>query len=144
MDENKKKAQDFGSMFSKKQFRINRVPIDSRPQNNRWGATRNNGVSDHEFTIEEIERIIRGGDLNNIRELSRYYYRTNSQYRNNIDFLACLPLYDTIVTPIFDTTGKGSKTQIIKAFYNACDFVEKLDVKNTFTRITREWIKTGI
>ena len=144
MDENKKKAQDFGSMFSKKQFRINRVPIDSRPQNNRWGATRNNGVSDHDFTIEEIERIIRGGDLNNIRELSRYYYRTNSQYRNNIDFLACLPLYDTIVTPIFDTTGKGSKTQIIKAFYNACDFVERLDVKNTFTRITREWIKTGI
>jgi len=79
-----------------------------------------------------------------LRELSRYYYRTNSQYRNNIDLLACLPLYETMVTPIFEAGSKGSKTQIIKAFYNACNFVEKLDVKNTFTRITREWIKSGI
>jgi len=48
-----------------------------------------------------------------------------------------------MVTPVFES-GKGSKTQIIKAFYNACDFVEKLDIKNTFMRITREWIKSGI
>ena len=130
-------------MFRKQQFKINRVPVDSRPQNNRWGNRSANGVSDHDFTIEEIESIIRSGDLNAIRELSRYYYRTNSQYRNNIDLLACLPLYETMVTPIFEA-GKGSKTQIIKAFYNACDFVEKLDIKNTFTRITREWIKSGI
>jgi hypothetical protein len=48
-----------------------------------------------------------------------------------------------MVTPVFES-GKGSKTQIVKAFYHACDFVEKLDIKNTFTEITREWIKTGI
>lgn len=142
--EEKKRVKDFASMFDKKQFKINRVPLDSRPQSTRWGGNRSNGVKSHDFTLDEIYEIIRGGDLNAIRELSRYYYRVNSRYRANIDYLASLPLYETVVTPIFNTTGKGSKTQIIKAFYNACDFIEKLDVKNAFMRITREWLKSGI
>ena len=41
-------------------------------------------------TDEEIEDIIRTGDLDSLRQLSRYYYRTNSEYRENIDFLAIL------------------------------------------------------
>jgi hypothetical protein len=48
-----------------------------------------------------------------------------------------------MVTPIYEL-GKGSKVQITKTFYNACDFVEKLDIKNSLTHITREWLKTGI
>ena len=54
-----------------------------------------------------------------------------------------MPLYDTVVIPQYEET-KGSKTQILKAFYSACEFVEKLDVPNTFARITTEWLKTGI
>ena len=143
-DKEQRKPYEFHSMFSKQQFKVNRVPIDSRPQGTRWGGNRTNSVKYRDFDLIEIQSIIRSGDLQSIRELSRYYYRTNGRYRANIDLLASLPLYDTMVTPIFDTSGKGSKTQIIKAFYNACNFVEKLDIKNTFTRITREWLKTGV
>ena len=136
-------SQDFKTMFAKPQFRINYVPIDSRERISRWGGYRANGVSYRDFTIEEIEEIIRSGEISAIRELSRYYYRTNGRYRNNINFLANLFLYDTLVTPIYEI-GKGSKAQITKAFYNACNFVEALDVKSTLARITREWLKTGI
>ena len=96
-----------------------------------------------DFTLEEIYSIIRSGDLEAARELSRYFYRTNGEYRNNIDFLAALPLYDTVVIPV-STMEKGSKAQILKAFDNACNFIEKLDVPNTFSRITKEWIKVGV
>jgi hypothetical protein len=78
----------------------NRAPLNERAYNNRWGYYRSNPVAD-DFTLDEILNIIRTGDLDSLRELSRYYYRTNSNYRNNIDFLAHLPLYDTIVIPIF-------------------------------------------
>jgi hypothetical protein len=61
-----------------------------------------------DFTLEEIEEIIRSGEISAIRELSRYFYRTNGRYRNNINFLANLFLYDTLVTPIYEI-GKGSK-----------------------------------
>lgn len=123
--------------------RLIKIPIDDRV-NSRYGINiRRNPVGSHDFSVEEIENIIRFGDLDSLRQLSRYYYRTNSEYRNNIDFLATLPFYDTIVTPIFEE-GKGSKAQIIKAFYNACYFVDKLDVKNTFIRITRAWLINGM
>lgn len=136
-------GQDFASMYQKSQFRINYVPMDSSERASRWGGSRIRGVSRRDFSLVEIEDIISSGDITAIRELSRYYYRTNARYRNNVDFLAALPLYDTIVTPIYDL-GKGSKAQIIKAFYSACSFVEALDVKNTLSRITREWLKTGV
>ena len=129
-------------MFKKAQYKIDYVPIDTRERTSRWGGHRLNSVR-KDFTLEEIEDIIRSGEISAIRELSRYFYRTNARYRNNIDFLAALPFYDTIVTPVYET-GKGSKTQMIKAFYNACEFVEALDVKNTLARITREWLKSGI
>ena len=124
--------------------RLIKIPIDDYRTNGRYGIdVRRNPVGAHDFSVEEIEDIIRFGDLDSIRQLSRYYYRTNSEYRNNIDFLATLFFYDTIVTPNFEE-GKGSKTQIIKAFYNACDFVDKLDVKNTFIRITKSWLINGM
>lgn len=135
--------KDFASMYKKTQYRINYIPLDSREHTSRWGGSRTNRVMDRDLTVEEIDNIIRSGEMSAIRELSRYYYRTNGRYRNSINFLANLFLYDTLVTPIYES-GKGSKTQIIKAFYNACSFVEALHVKSTLARITREWLKTGV
>ena len=137
-------SQDFTTMFAKPQFRINYIPIDSRERISRWGGQRRNSVANRDFTIEEIETIVRSGELSAIRELSRYYYRTNGRYRNAIEFLSNLFLYDTLVTPIYEVGGKGSKAQIIKAFYNACSFVEALNVKTLLSRITCEWLKSGI
>jgi len=95
------------------------------------------------FSLEEIERIIREGDISSLRELSRYYYRTNSIYKNNIDFLANLFLYDWCVTPVFKE-GEGSEKQIIKSFYAACHFIDNLNLPTTLSHITTEWLISGI
>ena len=118
-----------------------RTPISENSYRYKWGYRMGSSVA-NDFTLEQIEDIIRSGDLESLRNLSRYYYRTNGEYRNNIDFLAALPLYDTVVIPVF--SGGGSKTQIIKSFENACTFIEALDIPNTFNHITKEWLKTGI
>jgi len=97
---------------------------------------------ERQFTIDEIRRIIQSGDLNEQRTLSKFFYRTNSNYRNNIDFLAHLYLYDTIVIPVLE--DKGSKAQIMKAFYNSCAFVEKLDCRNLLGHITTVWLINGV
>ena len=128
-----------------KQFKLAvsraRAPLGLKSYNN-WGYYNSNPVAD-DFSLDEILNIIRSGDLSSLRELSRYYYRVNSSYRNNIDFLARLFLYYTVLIPVYQE-GKGSKNQIMKAFYNACDFVDKMDLPNTFIRITTEWLLTGI
>jgi hypothetical protein len=121
---------------------VRRAPVNERAYNSRWGYRTSDPVA-RDFDLDKILEIIRSGEIEELRELSRYFYRTNSRYRNNVDFLAHLPLYDTVIIPVYQE-GKGSKTQITKAFYNACNFVDKLDVPNTFSRITTEWIKNGI
>ena len=95
--------------FNKFKLKINntlrRFPINDRSY--RYGYSSADPVSD--FTLEEIQDIIKSGDIESIRLLSRYFYRVNSVYRNNIDFLAHMPLYDTVVIPQYEET-KGSKT----------------------------------
>ena len=123
------------------QLKIKRTPTNERSYS-RWGYYHSDPVRE-DFTIDEIKQIIRSGNLESLRQLSRYFYRTNSLYRNNIDFLSYMPTYDTVVIPVYQE-GKGSKAQITKAFYNACRFIDNLDVPNTFSRITKEWLKNGI
>ena len=143
MDENKPiEEKKIRYNFNDFKFKVvRRLPLNDRAYT-RWGYRNSEPVA-NDFELEEILEIIRSGDIDSIRELSRYFYRTNSVYRNNIDFLAHLPLYDTVIIPVYQE-GKGSKAQIIKAFYNACKFVDNLDVPNTFSRITTEWLKNGV
>ena len=136
------KPRDFSKVFKRAKKIYHRVPLNDRAYN-RWGYTIENRVSSgDDFTLEEINMIIRSGDLQSLRELSRYYYRTNSNYRNNIDFLAHLPLYEYMVFPIFD--NEGSRAQILKTFKNACSFVDHLDLANILAHITTEWLLNGI
>ena len=141
MEEKKPKYNftDFKRRISREHRPFSPLNIDSY---RRWGYNSTRVASD-DFTLEEIQTIIRSGDIEAARELSLYYYRTNSTYRNNIDFLAALPQYDTVVIPVSEHEH-GSKTQIIKSFDNACAFIENLDIPNTFNHITKEWLKTGV
>ena len=134
--------RNFSNLFKKSKKIYHRVPLNERSYN-RWGYVTNERVaSSEDFTLDEINAIIRSGDLQSLRELSRYYYRTNSTYRNNIDFLAHLPLYEYLVFPIFD--DEGSKVQILKTFKAACAFVDHLDLANILAHITTEWLLNGI
>ena len=141
--EQEQQTKGFDLFYKSKPYRVNYIPMDSRERTSRWGGQRNNGVDFENITLYQVKKIICSGEIKVIRELSRYFYRTSGIYRHTIDFLSNLSLYDTAIFPIFES-GKGSKAQITKAFYSACDFVEALDIKNTLSRITREWLKSGV
>ena len=60
----------------------------------RWGYRLSNAVRDS-FTLQEINDLIRSGEVEALISLSKFYYRTNGNYRNNINLLATL--HSTIV-----------------------------------------------
>lgn len=101
----------------------------------RWTTRLNNGVRDS-FSLEEIKEIIRSGDISAAIDLSKYYYRTNGNYRNNINLLATLPCYDTIITPIYDLDKKKDKKKIVSSFNKANAFIDDLNVPVTFAHIS--------
>lgn len=109
----------------------------------RYSAHRNSPVR-HDYSYEEIVDLINSGNVDALRELSRYYYRISGIYRNAIDLRANMSLYDTVVTPLFTGEGKGVKSKVVKAFNAACKFVDDLNVPVNFSRITRELLLSGV
>ena len=109
----------------------------------RWGYRLSNAVRDS-FTLQEINDLIRSGDIESLIDLSKFYYRTNGNYRNNINLLATLPKYDTVITPIFDLDKKKDQKKIIASFYKANTFIDDLNVPVTFSHISREFLKCGV
>ena len=137
-----KPKYDFTNFVSQmRKNRKPRVPINERAYYR--GYRSSDPVRSTDFTIEEIEEIIRSGDIESARELSRYFYRTNGEYHNNIDFLAYLPTYDYAIVPVYQDE-KMSKEPLLSSFRKACKFIESLDIPTTFSRISVEWIKTGV
>ena len=133
------KKRDFSAF--KLKIQNGRAPRSDRYYDGHRGW-RYRGSGARSYTVDEIREVIRSGNLGEQRILSKYFYRVNSNYRNNIDFLAHLYLYDTIVIPVMEE--KGSKAQIMKAFYNSCAFVEKLDCRNLLGQITTAWLINGV
>ena len=131
--------------FSKYKNKL-RVQRTNTPTSNdsylRLGFRRNNPVR-QAFSIQEIVDIIQNGDPQSLRELSRFYYRTNGIYRNNVDLLAALLKYDTITTPIFDINKKVDQAKLIENFYKACQFVDDLNIPINFCRISQEMLITN-
>lgn len=125
------------------QFRVQKRPRIPLTERSYWRTYDRSNPVRPGFTMEDILEIIRGGNVEDARELSRYYYRTNGEYRNNIDFLAYLPTYDHAVIPVYQE-GKIQKDPLLKTFTKAAKFAEDLDIPNTFSHITIEWIKTGV
>lgn len=108
----------------------------------RWNTRYDNAV-EHSFTIEEIKAAIRTGSPDELRRISKYYYRTNGHYRNNINLLASLPRYDTMISPIYDLKKKKNKDKITSSFYNATNFIDDLNVPVSFTHVSQELLING-
>ena len=66
-----------------------RTPITSQAYQ-RWGYRGVEPVAD-DFTLDEIYQIIREGDLEALRQLSRYYYRTNRHLLGTIKVAELCP-----------------------------------------------------
>lgn len=125
----------------KKKIKQMRAPITDNSFT-RYGNYRKSPVK-NEFTTEEIIDIIKSGDADGLVELSKYYYRTNGVYHNNVEMLATMSKFQTVLTPVYDINKKRDNKKITNLFYKGCDFIESLNVPVTFCNITRKILIGG-
>lgn len=135
--ENKKFLKEFANKL--KSFR---TPASDRNYS-RFGNRVAYPVRDN-FTLEEIRKLLREGSPEQLRELSRYYYRVSGVYRNAIDLYAGMSKYSVMLTPIFDNNKAVPKNQVIDTFYKAHKFIESLHISVNFSHIMREIFLNGV
>lgn len=86
-----------------------------------------------DYKIEEIEKIINSGDLEQQRQLSRNYFVKDGIYRRIILHYATLLTYGNILIPNPSFGKKLSTSHISKRYYSALDYVDKHFTPELFT-----------
>lgn len=89
------------------------------------------------YTEDTAKDAIAQGDLDQLIELSRYYWYASGLYRGFICYFTVMSTYDTFVTPQLKVAlDLASREKLEKDYYSAVNFIDSLDVKLEFSRIT--------
>ena len=107
-----------------------------------WGSK--NSVSRiREYSLEEIEKIIQSGSLEEQQKLSRNYFYKDGFYKRLIIHYATLLKYVGILIPNPSFGKSLSTSHINKRYFNAVDFVERLNIPILLTNCAQRALVDG-
>lgn len=126
MTEEKKPSTDFISSYSKAQ---QKMIATSDNTYGTLGTSRARYLERiRDYTPEKIERIITSGSLAEQQALSRNFFYKDGYYKQIIIHYATLLKYAGLLIPNPSLGKKLSTSHISKRYYNAIDYVEKMNL----------------
>lgn len=118
-----------------------KVPLSDKAYRSRFGKTYSR-VSGVGFTKEEINAILQSGNTEQIRELSRYYYRYSGVYSRNIQYYSTLLSYAYLLVPHYDLNASQKK---LKAEYKKASQIAKdLKLETNLVKINEIVLSEGV
>ena len=107
-----------------------------------WGS-RKRVTRVKDYTIEEVEKIVQSGSLEDQVELSRNYFYKDGFYKRLIIHYATLLKYAGILIPNPSFGKSLSTSHIQKRYFNAVDFVERLNIPVLLTNFAQRALVDG-
>ncbi len=129
------------STFKKIQDEI--IAANEEAWNRYYSKQRSTSHIVREYKPEEIDKIINTGDIDAQRSLSRAFFERKSLYRRIIFYYATLLTYQGILVPNPSFGKKLSTPHIAKRYYNALDYLDKLNLQEVLTRVTIKALVDG-
>lgn len=126
MTEEKKPSTDFISSYSKAQQKMIATSDNTYGTLGTPRARYLERIRD--YTPEKIERIITSGSLAEQQALSRNFFYKDGYYKQIIIHYATLLKYTGLLIPNPSLGKKLSTSHISKRYYNALDYVEKMNL----------------
>ena len=96
-----------------------------------------------EYSLEEIEEIIHGGDLEQQQTLSRTYYYADGIYKRLILYYSTLLKYCGLLIPNPSFGKDLSSPYIKKRYYSAVDYIENMNIPILCSKIAAEVLISG-
>lgn len=96
-----------------------------------------------DYKPEEIEQIINSGDVVAQQALSRAFFERKSLYKRILYYYATLLTYQGLLIPNPGFGKKLSTPHIAKRYYNSLDYLDKLNLQETLTRISLKVLIDG-
>ena len=94
---------------------------------------------------DNVLKAIASGDINAMKEISNFYYKTSGIYSRLCRFMAYLYRYDWMVTPYIKHKEKEEvkKDKILEDFYNVLSYFDNFEIKRTFGDIALKVLRNG-
>lgn len=129
------------STFKKIQDEI--IAANEETWNRYYNKQRSTSHIVRDYKPEEIDKIINTGSIDAQRDLSRAFFERKSLYRRIIFYYATLLTYQGILIPNPSFGKKLSTPHIAKRYYNALDYLDKLNLQEVLTRVTIKALVDG-
>lgn len=96
-----------------------------------------------DYKPEEIEQIINSGDVAAQQTLSRAFFERKGLYKRILYYYATLLTYQGLLIPNPSFGKKLSTPHIAKRYYSSLDYLDKLNLQETLTRISLKVLIDG-
>lgn len=96
-----------------------------------------------QYTLEEVEKIIESGSIDEQRVLSFYFFERDGLYKRILTHYATILAYQGLLIPNPISGMKLSETHIKKKYVAALDYLEKIKIPTLFTRISLKVLIEG-
>lgn len=142
VDENKNDSRNF-NLTSFSQAKEKMIATNEMAYQNQWNSNRCRIQKLRDYTPEEVVQIISSGSLSEQQKLSRNYFNKDGYYKQIIIYYATLLKYVGLLIPNPSLGKKLSTSHIQKRYYNALDYVERMQLPVLCTEIAQRALIDG-
>ena len=90
-----------------------------------------------------VLKAISQNDLETMRDVSNFFYRTSGIYNRLCRYLAYMYRYDWMVTPYINDEKEKTRDKALENFYKVLNFLDNFKVKEFFGEAALKTIKNG-
>ena len=119
------------------------IATNERAYQDHWNSLRGRPERLKSYSPEEINSIITSGSLSEQQKLSRNYFNKDGYYKRIIIYYATLLKYMGLLIPNPSTGKNLSTSHIQKRYYNALDYVERMQLPVLLTNIAQRALVDG-
>lgn len=145
MEENKTATADSRNFdltsFSRAKEKM--IATNEMAYQSHWNTNRGYLSKIKDYSPEEIAAIIASGSLSEQQKLSRNYFNKDGYYKQIIIYYATLLKYMGLLIPNPSTGKNLSTSHIQKRYYNALDYVERMQLPILLTNIAQRALVDG-
>ena len=120
-----------------------RTPQNEASYRHRFGRVYST-VQDEGFSKEEINDILANGNIDEIRELSRFFTRFSGTYARSMQYYSSLLNYSYMLVPHYDLENKPNVKKIKKQHKEMFKYTKALHLDYQLPRINRQIFSDGV
>lgn len=141
MDEKTQKLHNF-DLDSFKRAQLDMIATNDSAYNGYYGFHSQRSVN-KDYTLEEVNQIIKSGTLMQQRALSRHFFDKDGYYKQLVLHYATLLKYIGILIPNPSLGKNLSTSHIQKRYYQAVDYVDKMNLPATLSEWAQKTLVNG-